>query len=186
MGSGTSKPSSEGSRHVFSSETPVQFSHGFIESLQNSPETDSTREKALELHIQSRVASELQRIQSHESQKFKELAEKISTEPLNPPASDSNESSNDHSEAPANRDSEVKAPDLDRQKVQQEINLLKKKLETRKRLVQLDEGVETAKKNVALCLKLNQDRPLDCWKEVDAFRKEVGRLERSFVERIVR
>ena len=67
-----------------------------------------------------------------------------------------------------------------------EIVELKKKLEARKKLEQVDPAVEKAKEDVATCLRTNDRRPLDCWKEVETFRREVGRLEREFVEKTVR
>ena len=63
---------------------------------------------------------------------------------------------------------------------------MKKKLEARKKLEQVDPTVEKAKEDVVTCLRTNDRRPLDCWKEVETFRREVGRLEREFVEKTVR
>ncbi|MCJ1333753.1 hypothetical protein MMC10_010453 [Thelotrema lepadinum] len=62
MGSGTSKPTEQSTQHIFKSDTPVRFSQEVLDKLQHSTETDSTRATDLELHIQSRVASELQRL----------------------------------------------------------------------------------------------------------------------------
>lgn len=70
--------------------------------------------------------------------------------------------------------------------VSKEIGELKKKLEGRKKVAEVDPAVGKAKDEVVKCLRANDRRPLDCWKEVDVFRKEVGRLEREFVERTVR
>ena len=68
----------------------------------------------------------------------------------------------------------------------QEIADLKKKLEGRRKVEQVDEGVKKAKEELVQCLRVNDRRPLDCWKEREAFKREVGRLEREFVERTVR
>ena len=62
----------------------------------------------------------------------------------------------------------------------------RKKLEARKKLEQADPAVNKAKEDVANCLRTNDRRPLDCWKEVETFKKEVGRLEKDFVERTIR
>ncbi|KAI9841241.1 MAG: hypothetical protein M1837_000906 [Sclerophora amabilis] len=175
MGSGTSKPESERSQHVFTSETPVQFSQGLLDSLQGSPETDSTREKTRELHIQSRVGEELQRLQAHESQLLKDLEHQISSEI---PDEDIAKGQGQDGKEAGNR-----LRDLGRESVQRDITALRKKLEGRKKLEALDKDVEKAKDEVVHCLRLNDRRPLDCWKEVDTFRREVGRLEKSFVDR---
>jgi len=59
-------------------------------------------------------------------------------------------------------------------------------LEQRKKLTAVDEGVEKAKSEVVKCLRENDRRPLDCWKEVENFKNEVRRLEGVWVEKIVR
>jgi MICOS complex subunit MIC19 len=75
---------------------------------------------------------------------------------------------------------------MSRDTVTKEIEALRKKLETRKRLEQIDPSVDKAKEAVTNCLRMNDRRPLDCWKEVETFKKEVGRLEKEFVERTIR
>jgi altered-inheritance-of-mitochondria protein 13 len=75
---------------------------------------------------------------------------------------------------------------LSHSSVSQEIAELKKKLDSRKKMEQPDLGVEKAKEELVQCLRMNDRRPLDCWKEKEAFKREVGRLEREFVERAVR
>lgn len=66
-----------------------------------------------------------------------------------------------------------------------EIANLQSKLEGRRKMLDLDSGVEKAKEDVVTCLRLNDRRPLDCWREVETFKSEVARLERGFVDRIV-
>jgi altered-inheritance-of-mitochondria protein 13 len=75
---------------------------------------------------------------------------------------------------------------LGREAVQNDVEQLKKKLEQRKKLADLDEGVEKTKGEVVKCLRDNDRRPLDCWKEVEHFREEVRRLEGAWVEKVVR
>jgi altered-inheritance-of-mitochondria protein 13 len=70
--------------------------------------------------------------------------------------------------------------------VSKEIAELKRKLENRKKIEQADQGVEKAKNELVQCLRTNDRKPLDCWKEREAFKREVGRLERQFVEKTVR
>lgn len=66
-----------------------------------------------------------------------------------------------------------------------EIEQLRSKLDARRKLAELDEGVARAQAEVVGCLRLNDRRPLDCWKEVAAFKREVARMEEAFVDRIV-
>ncbi|KAH7342427.1 putative altered inheritance of mitochondria protein 13, mitochondrial [Rhexocercosporidium sp. MPI-PUGE-AT-0058] len=175
MGSGSSKPETAPKTQVWTSETPVRFSQGLVDSLQESSETDSTRAKTLELHIQSRVSEELKKLQEKASKDFEELSAKISA------AEDSikNKASSGKSEGDHLRQ-------LGREAVQNDVEGLRKKLEQRKKLADVDEGVERAKSEVVKCLRANDRRPLDCWREVEAFKEEVRRLEGVWVEKIVR
>ncbi|KAL7270181.1 hypothetical protein RUND412_007121 [Rhizina undulata] len=156
MGAGNSKPT----EHVFYGETPVRFSNSLVTTLQSSSETDSTRQKALEFEVQSRVNSELQRLQTRESQLLQDLEARIS---------------------------EVAVPeiDLDRVKVQQQINDLKRRLEHIPKVAELDKEIEKAREEVVKCLRTNDTRPLDCYKEVEEFKNEVSRLEKEFVVKTV-
>lgn len=70
--------------------------------------------------------------------------------------------------------------------MQNDVADLKKKLERRKKLADVDEGVEKAKSEVIRCLRDNDRRPLDCYKEVERFKDEVRRLEGVWVEKVVR
>lgn len=71
--------------------------------------------------------------------------------------------------------------------MQREIESLKGKLQQRrvKEEVTSDEGVNKARDEVVRCLRVNDRRPLDCWKEVETFRREVGRLEGAFLGRVL-
>jgi len=74
---------------------------------------------------------------------------------------------------------------MSRESVTKEIEALKKKLESRKKIDQLDPAVSKAKEEVAACLRLNDRKPLNCWKEVENFKREVGKLEHQFVEKTI-
>jgi len=76
-----------------------------------------------------------------------------------------------------------KQQENDRHAVQKEIDSLRQKLNGRKRLVEVNKDVEKAKASVISCLRANDRRPLDCWKEVETFKVEVARLERSFMSK---
>ncbi|KAJ5612148.1 hypothetical protein N7510_005342 [Penicillium lagena] len=219
MGAGSSKPEAAAdSKHVFSSNSPVQFSSNLVEALQSSSETDSSRAKTIELEIQSRVASELARLREREQQTLAEIEKRLAE------VRDSGEST----PVPTTKKSVVPAAgyvssagslDLDAPRipfagrehdplpafepvsaspsggaanrqvsstsVMSEIEQLRSKLDGRRKLAELDEGVARAQSEVVGCLRLNDRRPLDCWKEVDAFKREVARMEEAFVDRIV-
>lgn len=145
-----------------------------------APKSDSTRSRKIEHQIQSRVTSELERLQSTESAKFSQIIEKLSDE--TPPPEDLWA----WRKKMLSGESEEPKKDLNHDAVSAEIASLKKKLEGRRKLEEADPGVEKAREAVIQCLRLNDRRPLDCYKEVAAFRKEVGRLEKQFVERSIR
>lgn len=182
MGQASSKATPSSTQHVFSSETPVRFSQELVDALQASPETDSTRSKDLEMHIQSRVTAELARLSESASATLSSLQERIS----------SSESSSNQSVPGGGFDHAAKVEgdsrrDLGRESVQREIDSLKQKLGSRKvrEEVTQDEGVEKARDEVVKCLRINDRKPLDCWSEVEAFRREVGRLEKGYLGRVL-
>lgn len=78
-----------------------------------------------------------------------------------------------------------KQQQMDRNSVTKEIENLRTKLANRKKLEQVDADLSKAKEAVVACLRTNDRRPLDCWKEVETFKKEVSRLEKEFVERTI-
>ncbi|KAK3695420.1 hypothetical protein B0T22DRAFT_455240, partial [Podospora appendiculata] len=161
MGSSASKPDAQ----VWKGTSPPGVSQDLIEALQSSPETDVSRLQSIELAVQARVAAELRRLQSEEAAALREAQEKLST-----------------TAAP---DSEATAPALSRQTVSKEVEALRAKLEERKKVRQLPDSVEAARGAVVRCLRENDRRPLDCWKEVETFKEEVRRLEKGWVEKVV-
>ncbi|PWY83507.1 DUF1690-domain-containing protein [Aspergillus heteromorphus CBS 117.55] len=186
-----------------SSSAPVQFSSNLVDSLNSNTETDSSRARSLELQIQERVAQELERIRAREQQTLAEIEKRIASSKPSAPAPASGVSYPAGSlnlDAPripfAGRESYVApAPaaveavpvnrELSRESVNSEIEELRAKLDGRKKLMELDPGLEKARMDVVGCLRLNDRRPLDCWKEVEDFKREVARLEEGFVDRIV-
>ncbi|KAF2098015.1 DUF1690-domain-containing protein [Rhizodiscina lignyota] len=189
MGAGESKPEIPGKQHVFQSpNAPVRFSGELVDSLQRSSESDTTRLKNLEYQIQSRVKSELERLQAAESSRLAEISKRLSDEPSAPTEPAPSPDAEPRMRSPLLNPPEEKPqkPEQTHDTVQAEIAALRKKLEGRRKLEQADEGVEQARSAVVQCLRTNDRKPLDCWQEVESFRKEVGRLEKDFVERTVR
>lgn len=71
------------------------------------------------------------------------------------------------------------------QKVAEEIKKLEKALGERKVLKDLPKEVEDARNEVISCLRLNDRQSLNCWKEVEAFKREVRKLEEQFVGKVL-
>jgi altered-inheritance-of-mitochondria protein 13 len=75
---------------------------------------------------------------------------------------------------------------MSRNSVTEEVEQLRQKLANRKKLEQVDADVGKAKDAVVACLRTHDRRPLDSLNENEAFKKEVGRLEKEFVEKTIR
>lgn len=178
-------------------------------------QTDSSRAKALELEIQNRVAQELQRLREREQQTLAEIEKKLAEvkDTGSPPVSAATTTTPAPSTTYPAGSLDLDAPrvpfagreyepspffaaepaaqqpivnrDVSRDSVMSEIDQLRSRLDGRRKLAELDEGVARAKADVVGCLRLNDRRPLDCWKEVDAFKREVAKMEAAFVDRIV-
>jgi altered-inheritance-of-mitochondria protein 13 len=69
--------------------------------------------------------------------------------------------------------------------VTDEIEKLKKALGERKVMKDLPKEVEQARQGVISCLRLNDRQSLDCWQEVELFKREVRKLEEQFVGRVL-
>lgn len=67
--------------------------------------------------------------------------------------------------------------------VSKEIMNLRQKLDQRKKVEKVPVEVEKAKEGLVQCLRHNDRRPLDCWQEVEAFKREVGKLEQAFIQK---
>ncbi|KAF3055253.1 MICOS complex subunit mic19 [Daldinia childiae] len=165
MGSSSSKPEASQSSHVWKASSPIGISHDVVETLQSSSETDTTRAQTLELAVQARVASELKKLEAQETAALKAAQDKIAE------LADSGASEDDKQ--------------LNRQAVSKEVEALRARLDKRKQLRPLPDTVEQARGNVVRCLLENDRRPLDCWREVEAFKEEVRRLEKGWVDKVV-
>ncbi|PON26401.1 hypothetical protein TGAM01_v204877 [Trichoderma gamsii] len=126
------------------------------------PQTDASRSRLVEQHIQARVAEELKKLHQKESEALKLAHDKLADL------------------APS--DAEEKGPS--RYSVGKEIEALSSKLEQRKQVRELPEGVEVARNNVIRCLRENDRKPLVCYDEVEAFKAEVKKLEKEWINRV--
>lgn len=187
MGAGASKPEGA-SKHVFSSNTPIQFSQELVDSLQASSETDSTRAKTLELHIAQRVASELAALQKKEDDALTSLRLDLSSS-----SSSSTITTTKPTPQPRLLDLASPAPPGDvlardetrhnqsSAQVFAELEKLRQGLEARKKVRDMPREVERAREELVGCLRLNDRRPLDCWREVELFKGVVRKMELEFV-----
>ncbi|KAL8400179.1 hypothetical protein RB594_000540 [Gaeumannomyces avenae] len=157
--------SSKESPHVWKGSQPAGISQGVLESLQSSTETDASRAQLAELQIQARVSEELRKLQAAEAAALREAQEKLSE--------------------PSDQDGGG-ADGPSRYTLSREAAALRIRLEDEKKKVRnLPNTLESARSEVVRCLRENDRRPLDCWKEVEAFKEEVRKLEKGWVEKVV-
>ncbi|WPG97732.1 micos complex subunit mic19 [Acrodontium crateriforme] len=188
MGNGNSKPE----QHVFNADAPVQFSQSAINALQRSPESDSTRARANDLKVQNRVTEELTRLRDTQSKQLSDITASLTTDAPSKeePARDPHTLAA-HLSSPFYQDhsggNPVASPKADSgrssESVTAEIASLKAKLDSRKKVDRASPEVEKAKEALATCLRTNDRRPLDCWEEVETFKREVGKLEMAFIQK---
>ncbi|KAK6533249.1 hypothetical protein TWF694_002203 [Orbilia ellipsospora] len=154
-----SHQSSLGGQHVFQS-GQGQVGYNLMDSLQKNSESDSTRERSKNLTIQKKVTEELERLQGKEDGNSRAAEEQISKDLGGEYA-------------------------LNRNTVARSIYTLSHKLHNQSAPPEHLENIKKAETAIVRCLRLNDRRPLDCWKEVEEFKQEVARLENDFVHKIV-
>ena len=111
------------------------------------------------------MAAELKRLQTQEAKSLKEQQAKLSAS------------------APTDEKDQQNKPS--RQTVSKEVEALRAKLEERRKVRELPDSVEAARGEVVRCLRENDRRPLDCWREVEQFKEEVRRLEKGWVDKVI-
>lgn len=145
MGSAVSKSETK----VYTPKAPVDYSASFLSHLENSQESDYTRAQFAENFIQERVAAELKKLETEAVDNFK----KTTSDAL---------LTDDDSTVSVSKSSE-------------KIEALNKQLHENAKLasVELGEGVTQARNSVIACLKENKGKSLNCWEEVEQFKKMV-------------
>ncbi|KAI1311247.1 hypothetical protein F5Y03DRAFT_343949 [Xylaria venustula] len=162
MGSSSSKPT--GDSHTWNASSPVGVSQDVVDSLHLNRESDVSRAQNLELAVQARVSEELKKLAAQESKALNETLAKASEI----------------------TDGEAAQAGGGRETVSAEVEALRARLDKRKQLRPVPETVEKARGDVIRCLLENDRRPLDCYQEVEAFKEEVRKLEKSWVDKVVR
>lgn len=170
------------------------------DTFPRSLKTDSTRARDFELKIQTRVHDELSRIRDAQAQKLSDLTAALTTDPSKAsavaaaetgPDRDPNSLAShlsspfyqDHSAKPILGSDSKQDSGRSHDSVQEEISALRAKLDARKKLDKSSPEVDKARDSLVACLRANDRRPLDCWSEVDAFKTEVGKLEKRFIQK---
>ncbi|CAK9438709.1 uncharacterized protein LODBEIA_P29330 [Lodderomyces beijingensis] len=153
MGSTTSKPETK----VFTPQSPIDFSSSFLSQLEQSPDSDYSRAQYAEKYIQDRVAAELAKLEKETIKKFKDTTN----------AALSNDSNTTATEAG------LSVPESNG-KIAKLTQLLKENAQLEK--INLTPQITASRDSVIACLKENQGKSLNCWDEVETFKKLVKDL----------
>lgn len=113
--------------------------------------------------MQARVAEELKKLQKIQSEVLNAAHEKIAS-------SEAKSGSN--------------ADENNSFTLGKEVEEMRRKLQERKKVRDLPESVENARSEVIRCLRENDRRPLDCYQEVESFKAEVKKLEKTWVDKV--
>ncbi|GAA6043907.1 hypothetical protein JCM8097_004101 [Rhodosporidiobolus ruineniae] len=173
MGAQPSKPDAEvtpGDATFFAQRAPVSFSDPLIQQLQSSSlpssAVPSSRQEALDAHIQQRIASELQGLRAQEQQVRDEIERALEKENLDRERGSAAEKGLSHS-ASLFKDLE---------------ELEKRSAGLRKQREETDEWrrVDLDKQALVQCFRDNKTTPLNCRSEADKFKQAVAAVERAF------
>ncbi|KAI0906128.1 hypothetical protein F4823DRAFT_608295 [Ustulina deusta] len=164
MGSSSSKPA--GDSHAWTASSAVGVSQDIVDSLHSNRESDLSRAQHLELAVQARVSEELKKLSAQDDAALRATLAKASEI--------------------TDKKAAAEAQLGGRETVSAEVEALRARLHKRKQLRPVPESVEKARGDVVRCLLENDRRPLDCYREVEAFKEEVRKLEKSWVDKVVR
>lgn len=145
MGSTASKPETK----VFTPAAPVEYSASFLSHLGKTQESDYARAQYTEEYIQERVAEELRKLEAETIKGFQDKVHEISQK----------ETTNETSVVSSNEKLESLIKALHE-------NATKMKIE-------IPVNISEARNSVVSCLKENKGKVLNCWSEVEDFKKLV-------------
>lgn len=158
---------------------PIQFSNSLVQHLDRAKEVRrsaedrdvtnwqsmSTKAATVEEHIQERVEAELQRIRNREEQVRRDVEAELSRR---------------------NVETEKRADDpLNAVAMEQDIAALQKRFD--QKMVKSTSAADSkmamaAKEDLLACLKANGTKSLDCWSEVEEFKRRVTHLQQQYIQ----
>jgi len=170
MGASQSKPDAD---KVFRSEIPIEFSQQVIDHLQESagsPDTPPERQSTLDAHIRARINVELGRLREEEKVVREEIEAALEKENLSHERAGTDDG---ETEAGASSSSSIQGA-LD--EVQMKVDRFHAKRGISGYLL-----VSESSQKLIECYRSHCKTPLDCWREVDAFKSAVALEEQKYV-----
>ncbi|KIR98410.1 hypothetical protein L804_03981 [Cryptococcus deuterogattii 2001/935-1] len=139
--------------------TSVQFSPALISRL-SSPHEPVAPSSNTDDIVRRRLAAESAHLRSQEAEILHSISAALEKENL-----------------------DREKPGMSSQVLGRDIEEIREKVERMKEKKNNEsEGVKLARQSVEQCYLANEDKPLDCWKQVEAFKTEVAKLEQAFVK----
>jgi len=170
MGASQSKPDGD---KVFYNETPIQFSQEVIDHLQESagsPGTSPERQSTLDAHIKARINAELGRLREEEKLVREQIEAALEKENLS-------------RERDGLGSDEIEGGTTSSSSIQGALDEVQKKVDRfhAKRDINGYLFVNESSQKLIECYRSHQKTPLDCWREVDAFKSAVAMEEQKYV-----
>jgi len=158
---------------VFYNETPIQFSQEVIDHLQESagsPGTSPERQSTLDAHIKARINAELGRLREEEKIVREQIEAALEKENLS-----KERTGTDGDEAEGGVGSSSFIQDA-LEEVQKKVDRFHAKRDISGYLL-----VSESSQKLIECYRSHHKTPLDCWREVDAFKSAVATEEQKYV-----
>ncbi|KAK8853144.1 hypothetical protein IAR55_003845 [Kwoniella newhampshirensis] len=168
MGANQSSPAAPGQEQVISAPEPgtsVQFSPSLIDRLSSPTHSSSSPSSSSSASsddiVKRRLAAESAHLRSQEAEILSKISAALEKENL-----------------------DKEKPGMSSEVLGRDIEEIREKVERiKERKAGKDKGeVRKAREGVEKCYLSHPDKPLDCWKEVELFKKEVAKLEQAFVK----
>lgn len=155
----SSQPAQDQLIHPQEPSTSVQFSPALISRL-SSPHAPAPPTSTTDDIVRRRLAAESAHLRSQEAEILHSISAALEKENL-----------------------DREKPGMSAQVLGRDIDEIREKVERMKEKRNNEgEGVRLARQGVEQCYLTHGDKPLDCWRQVEAFKAEVAKLEQAFVK----
>ncbi|EJD05654.1 uncharacterized protein FOMMEDRAFT_132114 [Fomitiporia mediterranea MF3/22] len=186
MGAGQSK--SDHGDPDDSIKIPVQFSPGVVNQLADAsatPDPSPERQSSIDAQIRSRISAEIQRLRREEEEVRREIEASLEKENLDREIGTGSPTEDTTSE---NEEEEGEGEDGSRKRLNstvllgdlEEVKQRVDKFRSKKEEVE-QHPAEQAARALSTCYANNPGKPLDCWREVSAFKASVAQLEQDYI-----
>ncbi|KAG8807854.1 hypothetical protein FRC17_004233 [Serendipita sp. 399] len=159
----------------------VTFSPAVLAQLSQNLEATTTspeREESLDRHVRERIHAEILKLKEEEEEVKMALRTALEKENLGREKALSGGDKDDGDLESKN------AGSRGTYSLREDIEAVKRRVEkyTQRKELGVDASIEESRKALVQCYRENSKRPLDCWREVEEFKKQVASIEGRFVD----